>query len=89
MRTRFKQSDASDFTERAAFSIGSSSVEVRKYSHYSVQSGSLFAILKNTVRVRLRFDKNSVKPVYKTSVQVRFESLRETVNVCDTGYQAH
>ena len=29
------QSDASDLTERAAFSIGS--VTVRKYSHYSVQ----------------------------------------------------
>ena len=40
-------------------------------------SGSLFAILKNrpTVRVRLRFDKNSVKPVYKTPVRVRFDSL--------------
>ena len=36
-------------------------------------SGSLFAILKNTVRVRLRFDKNSVKPVYKTPVW--FDSL--------------
>ena len=34
-------------------------------------SGSLFAILKNTVGVRLRFDKNSVKPVYKTTVRVR------------------
>ena len=31
------QSDASDFTERAAFSVGSGLVEVRKYSHYSVQ----------------------------------------------------
>ena len=31
------QSDASDFTERAAFSIGSGSVKVRKYSHYPVQ----------------------------------------------------
>ena len=38
-------------------------------------SGSLFAILKNTVRVRLRFDKNSVKPVYKTPVRFRFDSL--------------
>ena len=38
-------------------------------------SGSLLAILKNTVRVRLRFDKNNVKPVYKTPVQVRFDSL--------------
>ena len=39
-------------------------------------SGSLFAILKNTVR--LRFDKTSVKPVYKTPVQVRFDSLSGT-----------
>ena len=31
---------------------------------------SLFAILKNTVQVRLRFDKNSVKPVYKTPVRL-------------------
>ena len=29
-------------------------------------SGSLFAILKNMVQVRLRFDKISVKPIYKT-----------------------
>ena len=56
-------------------SIGSGSVKVLKYSHYSVQSGSLFAILKNTVRVRLRFDKNSLKPVYKTPFRVRFDSL--------------
>ena len=38
-------------------------------------SGSLFAILKNTVQVRLRFDKISVKPVYETPVWVRFDSL--------------
>ena len=31
------QSDACDLTERAAFSIGSGLVKVRKYSHYSVQ----------------------------------------------------
>ena len=31
------QSDASDLTERAAFSIGSGSVKVRKCSNYSVQ----------------------------------------------------
>ena len=30
-------SDVTDFTERAAFSIESGSVKVRKYSHYSVQ----------------------------------------------------
>ena len=36
-------------------------------------SDSLFAILKNTIR--LRFDKNSVKPVYKTPVWVRFGSF--------------
>ena len=27
------------------------------------------------VWVRLRFDKNSIKPVYKTPVQIRFDSL--------------
>ena len=31
------QSDACDLSERAAFSIGSGSVKVRKYSNYSVQ----------------------------------------------------
>ena len=31
------QSDACDLTERATFSIGSGSVKVRNYSHYSVQ----------------------------------------------------
>ena len=31
------QTDACDLTERAAFLIGSGSVEVRKYSNYSVQ----------------------------------------------------
>ena len=31
------QSDACDLTERAAFSIGSGLVKVRKYSNYSVQ----------------------------------------------------
>ena len=40
-----------------------------------LSSGSLFANLKNTVRVRLRFDKNSVKSVYKTPVWVRFDFL--------------
>ena len=38
-------------------------------------SGSLFVILKNMVRVRLKFDINNVKPVYKTPVQVWFNSL--------------
>ena len=42
-------------------------------------SGSLFAILKNTVQVRLRYDKISVKPVYKTQVRVRFNSLFSNV----------
>ena len=32
-------------------------------------------ILKNTIRVGLRFDKNRVKSVYKTAVRVRFDSL--------------
>ena len=69
------QSDTSDFRERAAFSIGSGSVKVRKYSLIRFSSGSLFVILKNTVWVRIRFDKKSVKPIYKTPVWVRFDSL--------------
>ena len=36
-------------------------------------SGSLFAILKNTVR--LRFNKNTVKPIYKIPIRVWFDSL--------------
>ena len=71
------QSDACDLTELAAFSIGSGSVKVRKYDIEIIRfsSGSLFAILKNTVQIRLRFDKIRVKPVYKTPVWVRFDSL--------------
>ena len=42
-------------------------------------SGSLFAILKNTVQVWLRFDKISVKPIYKTPVRVRFDSLYKAI----------
>ena len=38
-------------------------------------SGLLLAILKNLIRVWLGFDKNSVKPVYKTLVRVWFDSL--------------
>ena len=57
------------------FSVGLGSVKVLKYSNYSVSSGSLFAILKNTVWFRLRFDKNSLKPVHKIPVRVRFDSL--------------
>ena len=73
------QNNASDFTERAAFLIGSGSVKVRKPSAHinRFSSGSLFAILKNSAQVRLRFDKmtkNTVKPVYKTPVRVRFDS---------------
>ena len=53
------------------------SVRLRFASAQIIQfsSGSLFAILKNTVQVRLRFDKISVKPVYKTPVRGRFDSL--------------
>ena len=40
-----------------------------------LSSCSLFAILKNTVHVRSRFDKISVKPFYKTSVRLRYDSL--------------
>ena len=42
-------------------------------------SDSLLAILKNMVWVRLRFDKNSVKPIYKTPVRVRFDVLTLTL----------
>ena len=38
-------------------------------------SGSLFAILKNAFQVRRRFDKIRVKPVHKTPVRLRFDSL--------------
>ena len=69
------ESDASDFTEPAAFSIESGSVRVASTHIMRFSSGLLFATLKNTVRVRLRFYKNSVKPVYKTPVRVRFDSL--------------
>ena len=44
-------------------------------------SGSLFAILKTTVRVRLRFDKNSVKPVYKTPARGRFNFLLQSLQL--------
>ena len=37
LNTSRLQSDTCDLTERAAFSIGSGSVKVRKYSNYSVQ----------------------------------------------------
>ena len=42
-------------------------------------SGSLLVILKISICVRLRLDKNSVKPVYKTSVWVRFDFLLKTL----------
>ena len=56
-------------------SIGLGSVKFASTQIIRFSFGSLFAILKNAVRVRLRFDKNSLKPVYKTPVQVRFDSL--------------
>ena len=55
-------------------------------------SGSFFVILKNTVRVRLRFGKNSINPVYKTPVRVRFNFLLKTVSrnfSCDHVKMAH
>ena len=40
----------------------------RRLTHiYRFSSGSLFAILKKTVRVRLRFDKNGLKSVLRNS----------------------
>ena len=44
-------------------------------------SGSLFVIFKNTVRIRLRFGKNSIKPVYKTPVRVWFDSLVKATEI--------
>ena len=52
------QSDASDFTERAAFSIGSGSVKVRKYSHYSVQFRFALGDFK---KIRFGFGLSSTK----------------------------
>ena len=52
---------------RPVIEIALASTHIIRFS-----SGSLFAILKNTVRVRLRLDKNSVKTVYKTPVLIRF-----------------
>ena len=71
------QSDACDLTERAAFSIGSGSVKVRKYTNCSVQFRfALCDFEKHGLgQVRLRFDKISVKPVYKTPIRVRFDSV--------------
>ena len=61
------------------FSIGLGLVKVHDCSNKSFQfrfsSGLFFVILKNTVRVWLRFGKNCVKPIYKTPVRVRFDSL--------------
>ena len=45
-------------------------------------SGSLFAILKNAVRVRFRFDKNSVKPAYKTPVRLPAFNLPNIAPMC-------
>ena len=67
----------SDFTERTTFSIGSGSVKVYKYSHYSVQFPfALCDFEKNTVQVWLRFDKTSIKSVYKTTIWVRLPDLK-------------
>ena len=66
------------------FSIGSGSVKIFSNTQvFRFSSGSLFAILKIQVRFRLRFDKNSLKPVYKTPVRVRFDSLTKiAVTAC-------
>ena len=73
------QSDACDLTERAAFSIGS--VKVRKYLNYSVQFRFSLCDFEKTVRVRLRFETNSVKPVYNSTVRVRFDLLQHSVEI--------
>ena len=62
------------------FRLRFASIHIIRFS-----SGSLFAILKNTVRVRLRFDRNRVKRVYKTPVRVRFDSLRKTLDIGSKG----
>ena len=61
---------ANRFFQSVRVRLRFSSTQIIRFS-----SGSLYAILKNTVRFRLRFDKNSLKPVYKTPVGVRFDSL--------------
>ena len=58
------------FLQSVRVTLRFSSTHVIRFS-----SGLLLAILKNTVRVQLRFDNNSVKPVYKTPVRVGFDSL--------------
>ena len=63
---------ANRFFQSVRVRLKFSSTQIIRFS-----SGSLFAILKNTVRLRLRFDKNSVKPVYKTPGGVRFDSLNK------------
>ena len=59
-------------TSRSEPLFQSARVRLRFASNYIIRfsSGSLLAILKNTVR--LRFNKNSVKPVYKTPVRFGF-----------------
>ena len=69
------QRDVSDFTERVAFSIGSDSVKVCKYSNYSVQLRFVFRDFEKYGSGLVKVRKNSVKPVYKTPVRVRFDSL--------------
>ena len=67
-------------TSRSELLFQSVRVRLRFASTHIIRfsSGWFFAISKNTVRIRLRFDKNSVKPVYKTSVRVLFDFLTKT-----------
>ena len=68
-------------TSRSERLLQSVRVRLRFASTHIIRfsSCSLCTILKNTVRVRLRFDQNSVKPVCKTPV--RFDSLVTPLNI--------
>ena len=68
-------------TSRSEPVFSTGSVKVHDYLKYSVQFRFALVIFKITVRVRLRFGKNGVKPVYKTSVRVRFDSLLVTLSI--------
>ena len=58
-------------------SIGSGSVKVLKYSNYSVQFRFALCDFEKYGSVSVKVRKNSLKPVYKTPVRVRFDSLKK------------
>ena len=63
------------------FPIGSGSDKVLKYLNYSVQFQFALCDFEKYGSVSVRFDKNSVKPVYKTPVRVRFDFLEKCTRV--------